>query len=815
MPTSCHKKSRIESENNSSENALRKSMNETQMQMQEVKFDMSKALDDGLVVIESSVTESDKQDTSSRSRNGITYAVDADIRPIYDQVPFNERSTSSTKKVDIEPPNGLNEDITNPYECEQTLTVTAGIIFKCTQMIKRIAMASGDNTSGPAPQRKERSVALRAVILADSPLSTSIDQDAPSASIPSTQEQENSLNISQGFVESIKTPIFHDDPLHEPLHEDSTSQGSSSNMRQTHSLFEHLGRWTKDNPIANVIGNPSHSVSTRNKILLYCDNKSVIALCCNNVQHSRAKHIDIRYHFIKEQVENEIVELYFVWTKYQLDDIFTKPLPRERFNFLIEKLGQKFEDLPLEHDILFIIRDLGHSRDIIYLTDVNDLHQPWRAFATVINKCLSGKETGMDKILLSRAQILLGMFHKKNIDYVYLLWEDLLFQIEKKDAKKTNKMSYPRFTKIIIDYFICISRHEKIQVYGTRHPKELTDQAMLESKAYRTYYAFASGEKTPKPKYVRKKADSDSSPKQKPVQATKGTRLKLKAKVAKLDKMKQPIKKPKAKGLVVLSKVTLSDGIDTQSKVLVEMDDTNNDNEKTDSDRTESNRIKIPILDQSTTEYYKEEEEKLDDKEMMYDDEDDKILPQAILDVTTPVIEKNVTESLEAAVLTRSSSQPQSLYEAATTLSEFELTKILIEKIEKNKSFVVADYKNELYDALVKSYNTDKDIFKSYGEVVSLKRSQDDKDKDQDPSTRSDRGTERRESSKDADSSRDSKSKENKSLSTSKDASQSQHKSSGKSAYSKEPRHTVENSGMQQDQEFVTGDNDEQPADKD
>nr|GEU49633.1 retrotransposon protein, putative, Ty1-copia subclass [Tanacetum cinerariifolium] len=78
-----------------------------------------------------------------------------------------------------------------------------------------------------------------------------------------------------------------------------------------------------------------------NKIPLYCDNKSVIALYCNNVQHSRAKHIDVRYHFIKEQVENGIVELYFVQTEYQLVNIFTKPLPRERFNFLIDKLGMK------------------------------------------------------------------------------------------------------------------------------------------------------------------------------------------------------------------------------------------------------------------------------------------------------------------------------------------------------------------------------------------------------------------------------------------------------------------------------------------
>ncbi|GJS52669.1 hypothetical protein Tco_0626031 [Tanacetum coccineum] len=78
-----------------------------------------------------------------------------------------------------------------------------------------------------------------------------------------------------------------------------------------------------------------------NAIPLYCNNKSAIALCCNNVQHLRAKYIDVRYHFIKEQVENGIVELCFVQTEYQLADIFTKPLPRERFNFQIKKLGMR------------------------------------------------------------------------------------------------------------------------------------------------------------------------------------------------------------------------------------------------------------------------------------------------------------------------------------------------------------------------------------------------------------------------------------------------------------------------------------------
>nr|GEU93771.1 hypothetical protein [Tanacetum cinerariifolium] len=78
-----------------------------------------------------------------------------------------------------------------------------------------------------------------------------------------------------------------------------------------------------------------------NRVPLYYDNKSAIALCCNNVQHSRSKHIDIRHRFIREQVQNGVVELYFIRTEYQLADIFTKALPRERFKFILLRLGMK------------------------------------------------------------------------------------------------------------------------------------------------------------------------------------------------------------------------------------------------------------------------------------------------------------------------------------------------------------------------------------------------------------------------------------------------------------------------------------------
>ncbi|GKG14571.1 hypothetical protein Tco_0354171 [Tanacetum coccineum] len=71
-----------------------------------------------------------------------------------------------------------------------------------------------------------------------------------------------------------------------------------------------------------------------NKIPMYCDNKSAIALCCNNVQHYRSNHIDIRLHFIKEQVENGVVELYFVNTEYQLAKSSLKPYAEKELYFL-------------------------------------------------------------------------------------------------------------------------------------------------------------------------------------------------------------------------------------------------------------------------------------------------------------------------------------------------------------------------------------------------------------------------------------------------------------------------------------------------
>ncbi|GKB47778.1 retrovirus-related pol polyprotein from transposon TNT 1-94 [Tanacetum coccineum] len=921
--------------------------------------------------------------------------------------------------------------------------------------------------------------APRAVDLANSLVSTSIDQDAPSTSIPSTQEQEHSLIISQD------TPMVEKSKLDEDL------QGKPVDATIYHGMIGSLMYLTSSRPdfiyavclcacadhagagfcqdtrrstsgSAQFLGDKLVSWSSKKQkstaissteaeyiIPLYSNNKSVIALRCNNVQLSRAKHIDVRYHFIKEQVENGIVDLYFVRTEYQLADIFTKPLPRERFNFLIEKhdnalvalenrrvigkcnmrinlgmkpkeptyqdSGQEFDEPPTEEEALSFIRELGPSGEIKY---VDHLHQPWRTFASIINKCLCGK-------------------------------------IDNIDSKKQDKMFYPRFTKIIIHYFLTkdksismrnrmfmhtarddsvlgiirfVSKHADTQVYGAILPKAMTNQALLDSVAYKTYYAIASGVEPPKSRKSQKKSDSAISSEESPSKKKSTKAKKVAATKPKPTKKKAPVKADRGKGLNVLSEVALSeatqlkevakrskkdfhishasgsgDGTDFESRVPDEQhhktsgtdegtstklrvpdvpkydsksdkeswgnsgeeddddddedgtkddegndgsdgndgdddndgnddddedDDTNNDDEETDSDRTKSNRIKIPILNQSSTKYYEEEEEeKIDDKEKMDEEEDGEVtkelhndvnvnlgnrdtdmtdadqggadqqnvsqesgfeqveedahmtllpvldtqktdepvqsssvssnftskllnlenpsladneiaslmdttvrheepgsqtsplytilittvpkitsvftttipppppffnsLPQPATPTPTPtnseattsfpsllnllsvfkfndrvtnlkkyileikqvdqeaiqkaIMEHNLDYREEAqaekrdyielvdtsmrAILKEDSWQGLPLNQSRlirrpSPVSEFDLTKILIDKTEKNKSYDKADYKRELYNALVKSYQTDKDLFDTYGEVFTLKRSE-------------------------------------------------------------------------------------------
>nr|GEY88095.1 hypothetical protein [Tanacetum cinerariifolium] len=255
---------------------------------------------------------------------------------------------------------------------------------------------------------------------------------------------------------------------------------------------------------------------------------------------------------------------------------------REMLHICTRLPGQSFVEPPFKEEILAFLRFLGHSGAIKRLTDVNinklhqpwrsfvaiinkcltgkssgydslrgairrltdvninKLHQPWRSFVAIINKCLTEKSSGYDSLRLSQAQIIWGLYHKKNADFAYLMWEDFVYQVEHKDTKKNNEMYYPRddhmFTTIKL-----VSKHQNMQQFGAMLPIELTNADIRNSDAYKEYYAVATGATPPKTKASVLKTRSSSDTTVTPPTTTAGPRLSTSA------KGKQPATTSKAK----------------------------------------------------------------------------------------------------------------------------------------------------------------------------------------------------------------------------------------------------------------------------
>ncbi|GJS71701.1 hypothetical protein Tco_0704542 [Tanacetum coccineum] len=177
------------------------------------------------------------------------------------------------------------------------------------------------------------------------------------------------------------------------------------------------------------------------------------------------------------------------------------------------------------------------------------------------------------------------------------------------------------------------------------------------------------------------------------------------------------------------------------------------------------------------------------------------------LEATRDVFMNYLSTSITARITEQSS------YEVAATLTEFELKKILIDKIEKSQSYLTATEHIECYDGLIKSYDLEKSLFSTYVKVYSLKRSREDKDKDEDPSAGSDRELKKRKTSKDVEPTKGPKNKESKSSSFK--GTKSQSKSSGKSIQVEEPEFEVADSDMPPNQERNLGNDDEEPIRED
>ncbi|GJY41360.1 hypothetical protein Tco_0428630 [Tanacetum coccineum] len=918
------------------------------------------------------------------------------------------------------------------------------------------------NLSPIAVSPVQEDAAPRAEVLADSPVSTFIDQDAPSISIPSSQEQEHSPIISQGFEDSPKTPTFHDDPLNESPGEDSTSQGSSSNMRQLHTPLISLGSGSKDHPIANVIGDPSRSVSTRkqletdamwcyfdafliqeegidfeesfslvarieairifakptkkhlqavkwiflylngtiniglwyskdtdmsltayadadhagcqdtrrstsgsaqflgdklvswsskkqkstvissieaeyialsgccsqilwmrsqltdygfkfNKIPLYCDNKSAIALCRNNIHAlpycqqtkldlelvPKDNHLDIRKcnGRIPHGFSPEIPHF-----SQLLDALALTPCYPAFLITVDVPEGRDFDPLPSKEDTVSFLRDLSHTRVINSLNDVvvDQMHQPWRTFVALINRSLSGKTTGLDKLRLSRAQIIWAMKESKayktylgfatsavppkaarkfkkaspsNKDNVPIPEDEEHVKKGKRLKTAAKKSAYKPGTGIVIREPAVETKYkrkekEKVDV---AHGKGIYGSGMVAedppsvAKITPPITSEGTGDITGVPDVTKDDSSESESESwgndednnnEEHVSSDEGSEEENEKIVSPLDvPVHHEVPRTQAPTLLSIpvsvipesslvftnfpqsshtftptpilatptppptietsnplanlpdfsSVFRFNDRISALEKEVAELKKdplhtqvTSLVDEHLDTRLGETREEFMNLLSESFTARIKEQVK----------DQLPQILPQEVSNFAPPVIEKLFHETRDEVTLAKASSQPQSTYEAASTLTEFELKKILLDKIEKSESYLTAPEHRECYDGLKKSYALDQDFFYSY-DVYTLKRGRKDKDKDEDPFARSDRGLKRRKTSKDAEPTTDPKKKD--STSGSSKGTKSQPRSSRKSVQSEEPVFEVADSDMPQDQEGDMGDNEDEP----
>nr|GEZ07814.1 copia protein [Tanacetum cinerariifolium] len=438
-----------------------------------------------------------------------------------------------------------------------------------------------------------------------------------------------------------------------------------------------------------------------NKILLYCDNKSVIALCYNNVQHSRAKHINVCYHFIKDRVENRVVELYFVRTKYQLADIFTKHLPRDRFNFLVEKLGMR--SMSSERHEMAQAYGTILPKELIDQAMLERIdYQTYYAFA-------SGEKTPQKK-LKTKAKVAKSYKKKQPAKKPKAKGLAVLSGVALTEAKQLKQQK----TSGTNEGTRTISRVHDVPIYDFKSDKESLGNSDEEDDDMDDFKDDDDSSEDHDDESDEEKTESDRDeipdPNLTNVDQNKHEEEDVKKEFILLQTMKSLMMKRFTMKKMLMKLLRSSDNkiaslIDTTSYHATSIPEiTSSFTSPTHPPPLFFNPLSqqatptpTPTTSKTTTSLFAlldfasvfkfnervtnlekdlSEIKQVDHGEKNVNGEEvnaqlPQILPQAISDVATPVTEKNVTESLEAAVLTRSSSQPQSSYEAAKILSEF------------------------------------------------------------------------------------------------------------------------------------------------
>nr|GEY67632.1 retrovirus-related Pol polyprotein from transposon TNT 1-94 [Tanacetum cinerariifolium] len=350
-----------------------------------------------------------------------------------------------------------------------------------------------------SPVRVPVAAKPRAVDLADLLVSTSIDQDAPSI----TNAANKNMTV---FKMDVKTTFLNGE-LKEEVYvsqeEGFVDQENSSHVYKLKKVLYGI----KQAPHATMT-TKAQQIALDN-VLVALENQRIIGKCNMRI-NPRMKP--------KEPTYQVVLDTLALTTCYHAF-LITAEVPviyMHQFWATVNKHKASYQ-FKVDNKRFSVNVEIKYITDVI----VDHLLQPWRTFASIINKCLSGK--------------------------------DLAYQIDNKDSKKQDNMFYPRFTKIIIHHFLIkdksismrnrtfmhtarddsllgtmrfVSRHEDTQVYGALIPKAMMNQALLDFVAYKNYYAIATRAKPPKPKKIQKKADStisykETSSKKKPAKDKK------------------------------------------------------------------------------------------------------------------------------------------------------------------------------------------------------------------------------------------------------------------------------------------------------
>nr|GEV69480.1 integrase, catalytic region, zinc finger, CCHC-type, peptidase aspartic, catalytic [Tanacetum cinerariifolium] len=247
-----------------------------------------------------------------------------------------------------------------------------------------------DNYFNPPPSVASLVPTVAVLVPADltsSPSSTPINQDVLSPSTSQTPRASQSLVASPGVVEDFHdTKVAHLDNDHfigVPILEPNSKKSSSrdvipTNVARRYCQEEGIDFEESFDPVAQL--------EAIRIFIAYVAHMNMIVY-----------HMDVKTAFVNgilEQVENRMVELYFVRKEYQLADILTKALGRERLEFLINKLGMKREDfteVPDDETTLTFLINLGYKGPVYKHPSMyaDHMHQPWSTLADIINKCLS------------------------------------------------------------------------------------------------------------------------------------------------------------------------------------------------------------------------------------------------------------------------------------------------------------------------------------------------------------------------------------------------------------------------------------------